>query len=203
MIWASALNTSRVLKFTTPTFCSLHAIWGKRRVERQRIKGQQKRGVGCRYKYLEQQREDVSLPLSPKCLLFSFSPPLKIYWEARGEMDRLRGWGSKRDGGVCHCLLKGKEHLDSLSWGKTSHVSLFFLSLQPLCYSVSYTISFPVNLFLISPLLIFLPFHIGNLTSRCNCLSRKLDLKRKQKASEFNSFIEEAAASNIYGFVVA
>lgn len=48
-------------------------------------------------------------------------------------MDREREGGreQERDGGVCRCPLKGKEHLDSLSRKKkTSHVSLT-LSLSP------------------------------------------------------------------------
>lgn len=67
------------------------------------------------YKYL-----DVSLSL--QCLLLT-SFLLKIYWKAWGTMDGLREDENKKDGGVCRCPLKGKEHLDSLSYKNRSHVS--------------------------------------------------------------------------------
>lgn len=84
-------------------------------------------------------------------------------------MDREREGGreQERDGGVCRCPLKGKEHLDSLSRKKkkkkTSHVSLFVslslffhfsLSLHSLS---SFTLSFPVSSLLPSPPLMASP----------------------------------------------
>lgn len=65
-----------------------------------------------------------------KCLLFSSSHPLKIYWKAWGEMDGSREGENRRDGGMCCCPLKGKEHLDSFSCTKTSQC-------QPLLLLVS------------------------------------------------------------------
>lgn len=98
----------------------------------------------------------MSLPL--ECLLFSSSPSLKIYLKAWGEMDGLRDGERKRDGGVCRCPLKGKEHLDSLSCRENSHVSLL-----PSSLSVSASLSvflFLVNSFCSCPF-IFIHHHPG------------------------------------------
>lgn len=114
---------------------------------------------GWRYKYLEQEGESKMCHY-PSSVGFSV---LLLHLKFTGRHGE-RWTDGEREGGVCRCPLKGKEHLDSLSCTKTSHVRLFFSRSRFLSFDVFlllvYTFIYPVNLFLPSPLAAPFPSYI-------------------------------------------
>lgn len=89
-------------------------------------------GMGWSYKYLEQEGEGKMCHFPPSSVCSSV---LLLHLKFTGRhrerwMDGLREGEGKRDGGVCRCPLKGKEHLDSSSGKKTTHVFSLHFSLS-------------------------------------------------------------------------
>lgn len=170
-------------------------------------------GGRWRYKYPEQEGES-KMCHSPSSVCFSVLILHLKFTGRHGErwMDREREGGreQERDGGVCRCPLKGKEHLDSLSRKKkVDSCQLLRLTLS-LSLSISIFLCIPysrlhfnfpsVNFFLLPCWWLLLPFSYpysriwtGNVWSPTLAYINAESQTTLLKTATFDDFVEAVA----------